>query len=324
VLIDTHAHVNFKAFAEDADQTIRRALEAGVWVVNVGTQIDTSRQAVELAEKFEGLYAVVGLHPVHTYSQHLDEEESSFMTREEKFDYNAYFKLANNPKVVGIGECGLDYYRIKNEELGSKNVEAIKQSQKDAFIAQVKLATELNKALVIHCRPSLGSQDAYEDILQILDQEIHPSLSPSPNEGRAGERLRFEIHSFTGSPEIVQEFLKRGAYVGLNGIITFGDRKNKSSSTSADLSAAALAKAEALAKAGDKTGNMQKVVETVPLDRIVLETDSPYLTPVPHRGKRNEPLYVKHVAERVAELKNINVDEVSSQTTINARKLFNI
>lgn len=315
MLIDTHAHVNFKAFAEDADQTIGRALDAGVWVVNVGTQIDTSRQAVEVAEKFSnltpalslptgqagspregdtsGVFAVIGLHPVHTYSQHLDEEESSFMTREEKFDYNAYFKLANNPKVVGIGECGLDYYRIKNEELGSKNVEAIKQSQKDAFIAQIKLATELNKALVIHCRPSLGSQDAYEDILKILDQEIHPSLSPSPNEGRAGERLRFEIHSFTGSPEIVQEFIKRGAYVGLNGIITF-----------------------------DKTGNMQKVVETVPLDRIVLETDSPYLTPVPHRGKRNEPLYVKHVAERVAEIKGVALAELEKITTENAKKLF--
>ncbi len=312
MLIDTHAHVNFKAFAEDVDQTIGRALEAGVWVVNVGTQIDTSRQAVDLAEKYPpypsspsrgeergrgGVYAVIGLHPVHTYSQHLDEEETSFLSREEKFDFEAYRKLADSPKVVGIGECGLDYYRLPQDDgllAGQEDRhQEIKKLQKDAFVQQIRLAKEANKALVIHCRPSAGSQDAYEDILQILDQEAHLSLTPSPYEGREGEGLRFEIHSFTGSPGIVQEFIKRGAYVGLNGIITF-----------------------------DKSGNMEEVVKTVPIDRIVLETDSPYLTPVPHRGKRNEPLYVKHVAERVAKIKNLSLEEVEKITTENAKKLF--
>ncbi|MEK7617902.1 MAG: TatD family hydrolase [Patescibacteria group bacterium] len=306
MLIDTHAHVNFKAFEQDGEEVIKRALEQGVWIVNVGTQIDTSRQAVELAEKFNhpslnpspsegregaggGVYAVIGLHPVHTYSQHVDEEENSFQTRKENFDYDAYHQLAQNSKVVGIGECGLDYFRLPAEtQHGTWNMEQIKQQQKEVFIAQIKLAKEVNKALVIHCRPSVGSQDAYEDILQILDREFENFQFPISN-------FQFEIHSFTGTPEIAQEFLKRGAYVGLNGIITF-----------------------------DKTGNMQKVVETVPLERIVLETDSPYLTPAPHRGKRNEPLYVKHVAEKIAGIKQVSLEEVGNQTTLSAKKLFNI
>lgn len=306
MLIDTHAHVNFKAFEGEEENIIRRAHEAGVLVVNVGTQLDTSKQALEFAKKYQNLefptYAVVGLHPVHTYSQHVDEEESHFKTREEKFDYEAYKKLAQNPLVVGIGECGLDYYRLKTEDSGIKP-EEMKELQKQAFIQQIELAKELNKALVIHCRPGAGSQDAYEDILKILDQHI--SLS-------ATKPFRFEIHSFTGSPEIAEEFLKRGAFVGLNGIITFGDRKEKNSPTSA----------EALAKAGDKTGNMEKVIQAVPLEKIVLETDSPYLTPVPHRGKKNEPSFVRFVAEYLARAKGVSVEEVERKTTENARALF--
>jgi len=309
MLIDTHAHVNFKAFAEDADATIKRALDEGIWVVNVGTQLDTSRQAVQLAENFEirnskqilnqksesGVYAVIGLHPVHTYSQHVDEEETSFQTREEKFDYEAYGALAKHPKVVGIGECGLDYFRLKIEDLRYK-IEEAKELQKETFISQIKLAKESSKALVIHCRPTVRTMDAYEDILEILDKELlTPALNSSPIGGGKGERVRFEIHSFTGSPEIAQEFVKRDAYVGLNGIITF-----------------------------DKTGNMRKVVETVPLERIVLETDAPYLTPAPYRGKRNEPSFVKYVAEKVAEIKNESIINVEKQTTQNARSLFKI
>ncbi|MBI3232108.1 MAG: TatD family hydrolase [Candidatus Doudnabacteria bacterium] len=299
MLVDTHAHVNFKAFSEDATEVITRALDEHVWVINVGTQIDTSRQAVELVDRCQRLivncqlFAVIGLHPVHTYSQHLDEEETSFLSREEKFDYNAYRELAKSPKVMGIGECGLDYYRLPNNDDRASVIE----KQKTVFIAQIKLAKELNKALVIHCRPSAGTQDAYEDILKILDSELQlspPNIGGVPAKGGGGG-IRFEIHSFTGSPEIAQEFLKRGAYVGLNGIITF-----------------------------DKTGNMAKVVEALPLDRIVLETDSPYLTPVPYRGKRNEPAYVKFVAEKVAKITGLAYELVEKVTTENAKTLFKI
>lgn len=264
-------------------EVVQRALDSGVSVVNVGTQIDTSREAVELAEKYkgQGVYAVVGLHPVHTYSQHLDEEETSFKTREEKFDYEAYKKLAENPLVVGIGECGLDYYRLP--ENGDR--EAVKKLQADAFILQLKLAKELNKALVIHSRSSKGTDDACLDIYDILKSDL--ALSPSPS------ALKFVLHSYTGSPEVAEKFIGLGGYISFNGIITF-----------------------------DKTGNMEKVLNIVPNDRLILETDCPYLTPAPHRGKRNEPAYIKFVAEKVAQIKNLSQADIEKLTTENAKRLF--
>jgi TatD DNase family protein len=306
MLIDTHAHVNFQAFKDDAKETLQRALDSGVEVINVGSQIDTSRECVKLANQFEtGVYAVVGLHPEHTHSQFVDEEETHFKSREEYFDTSKYRSLAENPKVVGIGECGLDYYRLPEEmKHETWNMEQIKEKQKAAFRLQVKLAKELNKALVIHSRPAKDSNELYDDILAILDEELPlaPSLEKRGNavapslfqrEGRGG--FRFEVHSYTGSPEYLQKFLDRGAYVSFNGIITF-----------------------------DKTGNMEKLVQIAPLDRMILETDCPYLTPVPNRGKRNEPSFVKFVADKVAQIKNLTADEIAEITTNNARKLFNI
>lgn len=279
MLIDTHAHVNFRAFKDDAKEVLQRALDGGVHVINIGSQIDTSRQCVELANQFsEGVYAVVGLHPEHTHSQYVDEEEAHFKTREENFDYEAYHELAKNPKVVGIGECGLDYYRLPDDV----DQKIIKDKQKKAFLRQLKLAKELDKVLVIHSRPAKGDESLYDDLLAILDRETISGL-------------RFEVHSYTGSPEYLQKFLDRGAYVSFNGIVTF-----------------------------DKTGNMEKLVKLVPLDRIVLETDCPYLSPVPHRGKRNEPSFVKFVAERVSQIKNLSANEVAETTTSNAKKLFKI
>jgi TatD DNase family protein len=304
MLIDTHAHVNFKGFAEDAESVIQRALDAGVSVVNVGTQIDTSRQAVEMAEKFkltppdplfrkEGesevrVYAVIGLHPVHTYSQNLQEEETHFKTREEKFDYKTYLELGKNPLVVGVGECGLDYFRLPAEmshEAGIMSQEEIKQKQKDAFIKQIKLAKELDKALVIHTRSSPGTDDACLDTLEILKSEY--SIQNTV--------YRLVLHSYTGSPEVAKKFIELGAYISFNGILTF-----------------------------DKTGNQEAVLREVPDNRILLETDCPYLTPVPMRGKRNEPVFVKHVAEHVAKLKNMSLEEVEELTTQNAKEFYKI
>ncbi|MCL5666234.1 MAG: TatD family hydrolase [Patescibacteria group bacterium] len=321
MLIDTHAHVNFKSFKDDAKETLRRALDNDTWVINVGSQIDTSKQAVELANQFDkGVYAIVGLHPEHTHSQYVDEEETHFQSREENFDYNLYRELASNPKVVGIGECGLDYYRLPHEQVHENFHELIheqiKEKQKSAFRQQVKLAMELNKVLVIHSRPAKGDESLYDDLLGILDEENNLSLTlplegegssakilgigaePSPllrGDAQRAERLRFEVHSYTGSSEYLQKFLDRGAYVSFNGIITF-----------------------------DKTGNMEKLVKMAPLDRILLETDCPYLTPAPNRGKRNEPLFVKFTAEKTAEIKNLSVKEIAEITTKNARQLFKI
>ena len=296
MLVDTHAHVQFNAFKDETDAVMQRAIDAEVLVINVGTQLDTSREALKMAEKYNS-YAIVGLHPVHTYSQELDEEESHFKTREEIFDYSSYKELANNPRVVGIGECGLDYYRLPVEERkgqGMESIVKIKENQKAAFIGQIKLAKELNKALVIHCRPSKDSQDAYVDILKILDEEIFNEVYTEQSVTNQ-KPLQFEIHSFTGSPAIVKEFLNRGAYIGMNGIITF-----------------------------DKKGEMAEVVNTVPLERILLETDSPYLAPIPFRGKKNEPAHIKYVAEKLAQLKNITHQAIEEITTNNAKTFFNI
>lgn len=296
MLIDTHAHVNFRAFKDDAKEVLQRALDSGVQVVTVGSQIDTSRHGVELANQFSsGVYAVVGLHPEHTHSQYVDEEETHFKTREEVFDYDSYRQLAKDPKVVGIGECGLDYYRMPEIAEGSLLPEGnllhqkIKDKQKAAFRAQLRLAKELNKALVIHSRPAKDSNELFDDLLEILDEESNQQSAIS------NQPLRFEVHSFTGSPEYLQKFLDRGAYVSFNGIITF-----------------------------DKSGNMEKLVKLAPLYRIILETDCPYLTPVPNRGKRNEPSFVKFVAEKIAQIKNSTAEEVASLTTQNARGLFKI
>lgn len=280
MLIDTHAHVNFRSFKDDAKEILQRALDAGVWVINIGSQIDTSRHAVELANKFEtGVYACIGLHPEHTHSQFVDEEETHFKTREEDFDIELYSELVKSPKVVGIGECGLDFYRLPEDKTLHNG---IKQKQIEVFKKQIRFAKKYDKVLMIHSRPQKGSDELYTDMLKVFEEE------------KVTEML-FVVHSYTHSPEYLQKFLDLGAYVSFNGIITF-----------------------------DKTGNMEKLVQMAPMERILLETDCPYLAPVPMRGKRNEPVFVKHVAEKVAQIKNLSVTEIENITTLNAKKLFNI
>ena len=281
-LIDTHTHINLRAFKDDAHETIQRALDAGVAIVNVGTQIDTSRQAVELLKDFsENVYAVIGLHPTHTYAhEYEDDEEVKFKTREEHFDANLYRDLAVDSRVVGIGECGLDYYRMPE----GRDSEEIKNMQRAAFMDQINLALELDKALCVHCRPTEGTEDAYEEMLEIISKV----KTENPN-------LRFEIHCYTGSPEIALKFAELGGFIGLNGIITF-----------------------------DKTDRSKQVVEVLPLEAIILETDAPYLSPKAHRGQRNEPSYLSEIAEQIAEWKNVFVEEVAEITTANAKKLFNV
>ncbi len=281
-LIDTHTHINLRAFKEDAHETIQRAIDSGVALVNVGTQIDTSRQAVELLKDFPtDVYATVGLHPSHaSLYEFEDAEELESKTREDHFDYELYKSIAQNDRVVGIGECGLDYYRFPED----RDHNEIKKLQRTAFDAQIKLALEFNKALCIHCRPSDGTNDAYDELLEILTKT---------KQGHSN--LRFEVHCFTGSAPVAQKFVDLGGYIGLNGIITF-----------------------------DKSGRSESVVKAISLESIILETDAPYLSPAPYRGKRNEPSYLGEVAKKIAEWKNIDIEEVARQTTANAAKLFNI
>lgn len=280
--IDTHTHVNLRAFKDDTSETIQRALDSGVAVVNIGTQIDTSRQAVDLLAKFEtDVYAVVGLHPSHTFAHDFeDDDEIKFKTREEHFDADLYRKLASNPRVVGIGECGLDYFRLPED----CDHDEIKQLQRAGFQEQINLAIELDKALCVHCRPSEGTSDAYEEMLDMVAKAKS-----------AHNSLRFEIHCFTGDAAMALKFVELDGYIGLNGIITF-----------------------------DKTSRSREVVEQLPLESIILETDAPYLAPKSHRGQRNEPAFLPEVAQQIADWKNVTIEEVADVTTANAKKLFNL
>ena len=274
-LIDVHTHINFNAFREDGHEVVRRTLEAGVWMVLVGSQIDTSRRALEYARQYErGVYAAVGLHPIHLGEMEVDIDQMNaadgvpgFTTRKEEFDYQAYRDLALDPKVVAIGECGLDYYRLRDTE-------EIKKKQAETFRKQVALAREVKRPLMIHCR------NAYEDLLAILREE------------RANE-IGGDIHFFAGDWEIAKQFLDLGFYLSFTGVITFANQYDDT-------------------------------IKKVPLNRIMIETDAPYVAPVPHRGKRNEPLYVEEVARRIAVIKGIALEEAVHATSENALRLFRL
>ncbi|MBI2097113.1 MAG: TatD family hydrolase [Candidatus Sungbacteria bacterium] len=275
-LIDTHAHVQFPVFAEDRAEVISRALDVGIWMVNIGTQESSSRDAIKLSEKYSaGVYASVGFHPGHVAPQFHDAWEKESVA-EEVFDIAKLRELAQHPKVVGIGECGLDYYRLGDREqvIGSGN--EIKLEQKEIFRAQIEIAKDFKKPLIIHCR------DAFSDLIEILSPVTH-SLLPSPG----------VIHFFSGTLEDAKALMNLGFYLGFGGVVTF-------------------------AKA------YEKIVREIPLERIVLETDAPYVAPVPYRGKRNEPLYIEATAAKIAEWKEADIAEVKRQTTQNAKDLFGI
>lgn len=275
--IDIHSHVNFKAFDEDRDAVIREALENDTWVINVGTQIDTSRKAVEMANEYpEGVYAIIGLHPIHTGASYHDEKElgeggAEFTSRGEVFDKDAYRELLKDPKVVGIGECGLDYYRCTPETI---------EKQKQAFIEQIEIANEFNKPLMLHIRnnPTDKTHNSYFDALDLL--KIH-------------SKVKGDVHFFAGNWEEAKAYLDFGFTISFTGVITF-------------------------------THDYDEVIRNVPLDMIMTETDSPYVTPVPYRGKRNTPLYVSEVAKKIAEIKGLPEDEVAKAIIQNAKRVFGI
>ena len=316
MLIDTHAHLNFDAYEADSEEVVKRTLENGVWVINVGTQYNTSKKAVEIAEKHEkGVYAAIGLHPIHLNTglvkMKLDKEEAAFNSREEDFDYEKYKRLTQSEKVVAVGEVGLDYYYKPKTR---RKLELFKEKQREALLKQLNLAKELNLPVIFHCRM------ANQDLIEILSEnsEIRPQ--------------RAVAHSFVGNLEELQRYLNFGFYIGFNGIIfktIEGIKPNDS-------------------KAVIGTPSFQSVVfeeniKNTPLDKILVETDCPYLTPPPFENQRNEPMYVKYVAEKIAKIKNLRAkrtlfssspsfsfrensafEEIAKITTENAKNLFKI
>lgn len=254
MFIDTHVHLNADQYEEDVDEVIARALVAGVErMVVVGFDRKTIVKAMELAELHAFIYAVVGWHPVDAID--CTEEDLAWIE-----------SLAAHPKVVGIGETGLDYYWDKSP----KNV------QQELFRKQIRLAQKVNLPIIIHNR------DATADVVRILQEE-------------EAEKTGGIMHCFGGSVETAKECIAMNFMISLGGPVTF------------------------------KNAKMPKEVATViSLDHLLIETDAPYLAPHPNRGKRNEPAWVTLVADEIARLKDLPVEEVAKRTTANALKIFNI
>jgi len=291
MLIDTHCHVHFNAFKDDMDDVVRSALEQDVAMITVGTQKDTSANGVKLAERYDKVWASVGLHPSHLMPGYVDEQEVQFRSRNEKFDEEYYRELLRHPKVVAVGEMGLDYYH-ENKDI---SIEEMKKLQSKAFEAGARLAISEKLPIIVHCR------DAHDDQTELLTKIYGPFVD--------GDSPRGVIHCFTGTVQDAERYMHLGFFISFTGIITFPPRKAEPVSEHGAGSAA-------------EKETLQDVVRWAPLDKILVETDAPYLAPVPMRGKRNLPEYVKHVAEKVAELKGLDFKEVEEQTTKNALNLF--
>ena len=264
-MIDIHCHLNFPGFEKDLDQVIKKTKEKGIEkIVNVGTSIKESQKVVELAQKYDNLYAVVGIHPHET-----DKLGENWLETLEQ--------LAKKPNVIGIGEIGLDYFQY---EIGRSVDHKI---QKEIFIKQIELSIKLKLPLQIH------SRKAAEDIIDIL-KIYKKDLLENPG----------MFQCMAGNLEYLKNVLDLGFYVGFDGNITY----------------------EGLAP-GENT-LLSDLIKNAPLEKIVTETDSPYLSPIPHRGGRNEPSYVIIVGESIAKIKGTSFDEVNKITTENSKKIFNL
>jgi TatD DNase family protein len=292
--IDIHAHTNFIAFEADRDAVISRALEDSTWVINIGTQYDTSKKAVEMTNEYnEGVYACIGLHPIHTGASYHDTDElgddsKTFTSRGEIFDKEKYRELVKLGKVVGIGECGLDYYHMNEDSI---------EKQKVAFIAQIELANELGLPLMLHVRnqPAPGGlaghptdkiRNAYFDVYELVKK--YSTLGD----------IKGVSHFFAGSVEDMKRFIEIGICISFAGPITY--------------------------KPKPEICDYEAVIKATPLEMIMADTDSPYVAPVPHRGSRNEPVYVKDIVAKIAQIKGLNEESVASQVVQNAKKLFKI
>ena len=293
MLIDTHCHLNFQAFAKDLDDVVRRAQEAGVEKIIIpGTDLASSKQAVEIAQTYATCYAAVGIHPHHAKDPDLALNDDLRQQLKE---------LLTQPKVVAVGEIGLDYHVYKNTKYENTHITKEYQlKQKQLLELQLELAVIHKLPVILHCR------DAHDDMIQTisafaeatadkssLGQQISRKHSPPNNYIKPAQVLPGVWHCFGGSTPQLQLIITMGYYVGFDGNITY----------SSDYSA---------------------LVAATPLDRLLLETDSPFLIPVPYRGKRNEPGYLPYIAQTVAKYQTTPLSEVIHLSTNNALRLFRL
>lgn len=253
--IDIHCHIESNDFTHDRTEVLNRMKENGVWGITVGTDLQTSKSVVDIAKTYEHVYACVGVHP-------RDDANGQFYEKE-------FEQLVVHPKVIAIGECGLDYFRFEGDLLQEK------KRQKDLFEMQIHFAIKHNKPLMLHCR------DAYEDSLDIL--EVYAK--------EHGQALRGNAHFFAGNIDIAKRLFDIGFSISFTGAITFAR-------------------------------NYDEVVRYAPLDMIMSETDAPWVAPIPFRGKRNEPTYVKHVVEQIAIIRTEELSLVKQSLVQNALRTF--
>ncbi len=253
MFVDTHTHLDFDTYDEDREKVIQRAIENQVLaIITIGTDLETSKQAILLAEKYASIFASVGIHP--SDCENLKDKDFEFIK-----------ELAGHEKVIAIGEIGLDYYHMHAE----------KEVQHKAFKKQIAIARELNLPMIIHNR------DSHTDMLEILDNE-------------AVKDIGGVMHSFSGDINFLNQIIAKNMHVSFTGNITF------------------------------KKSTSDQLVKNTPIENLLLETDCPFLTPVPLRGKRNEPAFIMHTAKKIAELKEIELELVGKITTENAKSLFKI
>jgi TatD DNase family protein len=255
--IDIHSHLNFSDYEKDFDDVIQRLKDTNTATITVGTDLESSKKAVEIADKYENIYACIGLHPADETGETFNEEE--------------FEKLVMNKKVVAVGECGLDYGR------NSDSSEETKERQKTDFEKQINFAVKFGLPLMLHIR------NAHEDVLTILKEK----------KKEFGEKLRGDVHFFSGGIAEAEQYLDLGFTMSFTGVATF-------------------------------TKDYDEVIKFIPLEKMMSETDSPYVTPVPHRGQRNEPSYVQEVVKKIAEIRGEDFEMVKKTLSDNAVRYFNL
>lgn len=271
--IDAHGHPQFAAYDSDRELVISRALDAGVGMIAIGTDIVTSKSAIELAEKYDGVWASIGMHPVYAGESHSDSQETGINDENKRprqeFAREEFVSLAKNPKVVAVGECGLDYFHLSSESI---------DLERDIFIEQIKIANEIGKPLMLHIRNGKENGNAYKDATLILKEYA---------------KVKANFHFFAGDNSDLKEIIDAGHFVSYGGVITFAK-------------------------------NYEELVKNTPIDRILIETDCPYVSPVPYRGKRNEPVYVIEVAKKMAEIRGEDEEMVREKILENTKRFFGI
>jgi len=284
-LIDIHGHIQFSAFKDDADEVIQRAINSGVYIIAPSSQLSTSKRAILYAEKYPGkVFAAVGLHPIHLKPAKFDPSEGEAPA----------FETHGDQFDEKIWRLLAEHEKVVAlGEVGLDYIDRLELSEKDrdiqeeTFRKEIELALSVNKPIIQHCRSGLvagNPRDAHDDALRIIANCQLPTTNYP---------LRGVAHCYSGNVEQAKQYLDLGFYLSFTGLITFNN-------------------------------SWDEVIKMAPLERLMVETDCPYMTPVPHRGKRNEPSFVRYMAEKIAELKGLPFEKVAEQTTENARKLFEL